>query len=269
MIQRSLLAISISISISLLSCAPAPPPPAPVPAPTGSALAPLQAEAPRAPGAAQSASADAGSAPASCPAGMALLPGGEGYLGGAKVKIKPFCLDQTEVTAEAYGTCVKAGKCDGAQTNVCDPYTIGRANQGKLPMVCVDFAQAEKFCAAQEKRLSTTEEWQWAARGGSASGQYPWGNGDIEDRICWSGSVKRDGLCFVGSAPKGDSPQGVHDLLGSVAEWTHGKGDATSGNRFAQGGSYKDADKAALTRQASFKSGYRAGFVGFRCAKGM
>jgi formylglycine-generating enzyme required for sulfatase activity len=61
----------------------------------------------------------------------------------------------------------------------------------------------------------------------------------------------------------------VHDLLGGVFEWTTTKFDATSGNRFVRGGSWKDGDKPLfhVARQGAFKTTYRCGFVGIRCAK--
>lgn len=203
---------------------------------------------------------------------MAFIPGGEyafGQTNKEQVSVKPFCLDVTEVTTDAYTACVKAGKCDGSYTTVCDPSTAGKDGRGKLPMVCVDFIQAEKYCAAQDKRLPSSEEWEWAARGASANAQHPWGDGDIGDQICWSGKGKRDLPCEVASFPKGDSPQGVHDLLGGVFEWTTSRFDATTANRIVRGGSWKDGDKPlfAVARQGAFKTTYRCGFVGIRCAK--
>jgi formylglycine-generating enzyme required for sulfatase activity len=203
---------------------------------------------------------------------MAYIPGGEyvyGQTTKAKVTVQPFCLDVTETTTDAYDACVKAGKCDGGYLTVCDPYTHGKEGRGKLPMVCVDFPQSEKYCAAQGKRLPSGEEWEWAARGASATATHPWGEADIADQICWSGKTKRELPCEVGSFPQGDSPQGVHDLLGGVFEWTTSKTDATSVNRLVRGGSWKDGDKPlfGVARQGSFKTSYRCGFVGIRCAK--
>src|SRR5262249_34032160 len=150
------------------------------------------ASAAPAPTAAPSAAPAAGDAP-KCPEGMAYIPGGEYVFGQTtkeKVTIKPFCLDVNETTTDAYDACVKAGKCDGSYLTVCDPSTHGKEGRGKLPMICVDFPQAEKYCAAQDKRLPATEEWEWAARGASATATHPWGEADIGDQICWSGKTK-------------------------------------------------------------------------------
>ena len=243
---------------------PAPPPPAPPPPAADPTVAPISTIAPPA-------SVHPAEPPSPCPEGMALIPGGE-YVFGVlkeKVTIKPFCLDVNETTADGYAACVKAGKCDGGYTTVCDPSTYSKEGRGKLAMVCVDFPQAEKYCAAQDKRLSSTEEWEWAARGASATREHPWGEGDLGDQLCWSGKSKRELPCEVGSFPKGDSPQGVHDLLGGVFEWTTTKNDASTANRIVHGGSWKDGDKPlfGVARQGAFKTTYRCGFVGIRCAR--
>jgi formylglycine-generating enzyme required for sulfatase activity len=205
---------------------------------------------------------------------MAYIPGGEFVFGAtkkeqAKVTVQPFCIDVSETTADAYDACVKAGKCDATRLGVCDPSTYGKEGRGKMPMVCVDFPQAEKYCAAQDKRLLTAEEWEWAARGASATSNHPWGEGEVDDQVCWSGKSARSVPCDVGSFPKGDSPQGVHDLLGGVREWTTTKTDGVSSNRYARGGSWTDNNKALfdVSHHGIFKASYRCGFVGIRCAK--
>lgn len=271
--QLPLLVLSLSHCAAPPPAAPAADPPAaPPPAAAGNTAPPAASAAPTAAPAASAAPAAEAKPANACPDGMAFIPGGEyvfGQTAKEKVSVKPFCIDLTEVTTDAYEACVKTGKCDGSFTTVCDPSTRGQKDRGKLPMVCVDFIQAEKYCSAVEKRLPTTEEWEWAARGASASASHPWGDGDISDQICWSGKGKRDLPCAVGSFPKGDSPQGVHDLLGGVFEWTTSKHDATSANRMVRGGSWKDGDKPlfAVARQGAFKTTYRCGFVGIRCVK--
>jgi formylglycine-generating enzyme required for sulfatase activity len=202
---------------------------------------------------------------------MALIPGGEYVFGifKEKVTVKPFCLDVNEVSADAYAACVKAGKCDASYLDVCDPKTYATAGRGKMSMVCVDFTQAEKYCAAYDKRLPSTEEWEWAARGGAEARSHPWGAAPLGDQLCWGGKTKRDMPCEVGSFPAGDNPQGVHDLLGGVLEWTTSRNDATTSTRIVRGGSWKDGDPALfkVDRQGAFKTTYRCGFLGIRCAK--
>lgn len=250
--------------------APAPPEPPAPPSTTGVAAAPAAPGATAVPASVEPAP-PAPPAPSPCPEGMALISGGDYVFGPTKEKVtvKPFCLDVNEVTVGAYATCVNAGKCDKSFVTVCDPITYGKDGTEKLPMACVDFKQAETYCAAQGARLPSAEEWEWAARGGAEARKRPWGDGDLGDQLCWLGKEKRTGPCAVGSFPAGNNPQGVHDLLGNVGEWTTSRSDATSSIRYARGGSWKDSAKELfrVDRPGVFKATYRCGFVGIRCAK--
>ena len=285
-VRRTLLVLTsvISVVASTACSGPAEPAPGPVtppPAPEPTAAAPVPVESPTtaaratppaptaAPTAVASAPPPAPAAPA-CPEGMALVPGGEFVMSAIKQKVtvEPFCLDVNEVTAGAYAECVKAGKCDKTYTNVCDPFNFGVAGKEKQPIVCVDFPQSEAYCKAQGKRLPALEEWEWAARGGAEGRIFPWGNDAPADQLCWSGKDKHDGPCDVGSFPKGDNPQGIHDLSGGVFEWTTTKNDSTSTQRFGRGGSWRDGvpEIVKVARNGSFKTTYRCGFLGIRCA---
>lgn len=250
------------------------------PAPTQSAQAepapsaPAAAAAPESAGAAPVASATpaaAASAPdtGGCPAGMVRIKGGSFKLAAikAQVTVKDYCLDVNLVTTDQYAACVESKKCNDAAVKVCDPSTYGVEGKGNLPMICIDFAQATAYCKAQDKRLPTGEEWEWAARGGPEGWSYPWGNEAPADQLCWSGKTKREGPCPIGSFPAGASPQGVLDLAGNVFEWTTTGNDVVSSARFGRGGSWKDkGDEVKTGKTAVFKTTYRCGFLGIRCA---
>ena len=88
------------------------------------------------------------------------------------VAVASFRLDKTEVTVEAYGECVRAGRCGEPEAYLDErgnyrSFCNWRHPQGRLahPVNCVDFQQAAKFCAWAGKRLPTEEEWEYAARG--------------------------------------------------------------------------------------------------------
>ncbi len=264
-----------TLLLAPLGCSAAPPPePAPVaPEPAAPPVASAPPVAPEPAPIASAAPAVATAEPPAkgpCPAGMVLIPGGEYVFGllKEKVTVKSFCLDVNEVTSVEYAACVKGGKCDASFVTACDPSTYEKPGQEKMPMVCVDFKQAESYCSAQNKRLASTEEWEWAARGEGEGRKHPWGAAEPSDQLCWSGKGARPGPCAVGSFPAGDNPQGVHDLLGGTGEWTTSRQDASSSNRIGRGASWKDGDRNMFKadRQGSFKVNYRCGFLGIRCA---
>ncbi|WP_169796758.1 formylglycine-generating enzyme family protein [Chondromyces crocatus] len=269
------------VGMTIGGCSGAPEhPAAPVTAKAAPAATPetsVTPEAPAAPPAAPEASATPSAVepppppPSRCPANMVEVPGGEFSMGKAKQKVTvaPFCLDVNETTADEYAACVKGGGCDENRVKVCDGATYGKPELGKHPMVCVDFNQAEAYCKAQQKRLVSTEEWEWAARGGTEDRYYPWGNDEPGDQACWGGKAGTRALsCEVGSFPQGDSPLGIHDLGGNVYEWTTAASDKTSTVRQGRGGSWRDSAKDLFRndRPFIFKTTYRCGFLGIRCA---
>jgi formylglycine-generating enzyme required for sulfatase activity len=184
------------------------------------------------------------------------------------VTVKGFCMDLTEVTAEAYGSCVKNGQCTadhltGSNAN------YGVAARGKHPINFVDWGQATTYCRAQGKRLPTEEEWEWAARGANEGRTFPWGDAAPDAQLCWSGISKRTGTCAVGSFPGGDSPHGIHDLAGNVWEWTSSNFDDTPAARVARGGCWYDDFPSSVRARLRSRSppASRNGDLGFRCAR--
>lgn len=204
-----------------------------------------------------------------CAAGMVRIKGGSYKLAAikAQVTVKDFCLDVNLTTTDQYASCVQGKKCNDGAVKVCDPSTYGVEGKGNLPMICVDFNQATDYCKSQNKRLPSGEEWEWAARGGAEGWTYPWGNDAPTDQLCWSGITKRDGPCPIGSFPKGANPQGVLDLAGNIFEWTTTGNDVVSSARFGRGGSWRDSkDEVKAGKTAVFKTTYRCGYLGIRCA---
>ncbi len=200
-----------------------------------------------------------------CPAGMGYVPAGAFRMGSDdgkgdeqpvhEVQVAAFCLDLTEVTAEAYGDCVQRGECRPAESTVnwqgiaddvknresvtCTAYS---RSGGGLPMNCISWDASDAYCRAAGKRLPTEPEWEYAAGGGAEHRTYPWGNTPPRasllnacDRSCAEAALKQGGedqkplfdeddgapaLSPVGRYPLGDSKFGMHDMAGNVWEWT-------------------------------------------------
>jgi formylglycine-generating enzyme required for sulfatase activity len=210
---------------------------------------------------------------------MVFVPGGEFFKGqepndegmeaGKVVAIRPFFIDVTEVTVSAYKTCVGAKACvsDDHDRKGCNLANAkGRPDH---PINCVSWEMANAFCSWRRARLPTAAEWERAARNGDRR-KYPWGNSKpTTTQACW----RKQGTCPVGTT-KGQSPYGVLDLAGNVAEWTSTAADVLPGPGYVvKGGGFSrdplDTDGAGLRVDVDHPAAASdAGIdMGFRCAR--
>jgi formylglycine-generating enzyme len=191
---------------------------------------------------------------------------------GAAVSVASFWLDKTEVTAWDYRSCVRAGKCSEKDI-VCDEHATYGSQKKDYPINCVDHSQATAYCAFVGKRLPTTEEWEWAARGGARGSKYPWGDAEPSDQLCWkrlnNSTAKGEGTCSVGSFPAGNTPDGIADLMGNVTEWTSTPNPNFDTLKIVRGHNWSDFDPAAIRidpHSGGISSNLHVDGVGFRCA---
>lgn len=192
-----------------------------------------------------------------CPNGTVLLPAGrlERALPSKQVSVRlsAYCLDQNEVTAAAYASCVADNRCTRPTNKVSWPRikpreaktypalcTFGKPDRENHPINCVNWDAAAAFCKAQGKRLPTEAEWEYAASGGERVTRYPWGADDPTSQhlnACDEGCRafgKQSGTSLVAllatddghahTAPvasyeQGKSAAGAYDLAGNVREW--------------------------------------------------
>ncbi len=130
------------------------------------------------------------------------------------VFVKSFWIDQTEVTQEMYALCDDPG----CEKPTC---TLDGTN---MPVVCVNWKNANAYCQWAGRRLPTEVEWEKAARGTDGS-LYPWGNdaATCDYAVMDDGGGNGCGLGSspwqVGSIPAGISPYGAYDMAGNVWEW--------------------------------------------------
>jgi formylglycine-generating enzyme required for sulfatase activity len=127
----------------------------------------------------------------------------------------PFAIGKYEVTVQQWNACVDAGSCQ----------KVAQAANANAPVRDVSWDDAQQYlkwlstASGQQYRLPTEAEWEYAARGGTAT-RYWWGeqmaNGKANCKDCgqpWS----NEGPANVGSFAA--NPYGLHDTSGSVWEW--------------------------------------------------
>ncbi len=225
---------------------------------------------------------------------MLLVPAGELDMGSTdgedderpvhRVRVARFEIDPTEVTTEAYGACVKAGRCQPASTFHTSCNGTG-PEVAHHPVNCVTWAMASAFCQWRNARLPTEEEWEFAARG-PQSRRYPWGDELRTDGSCWKRPPGKPRTCPVGAFPADTSPFGLLDMAGNVSEWTQSPYCPYDSDRAGSaGGSASSACKPGarvikgascdMTLDTWLRSSYRdfvgeneSGYnLGFRCAR--
>src|SRR5262245_1421625 len=172
-----------------------------------------------------------------------------------EVQVKPFRIARAAVTNGAFAEFVEAGGYQKREywsdrgwiwreaTAADHPVYWERRSGGRwfqrifdqhaplresLPVIHVNWYEAEAYCKWANRRLPTEAEWEMAAawepgRGGheiaAEKRMFPWGDElPSPDRanLDWS----RAGCIDVGALPAGDSAFGCRQMIGNVWEWT-------------------------------------------------
>lgn len=203
------------------------------------------------------------------------------------VTLSPFILDVKEVTVARYRACVGAGDCmppSSASDQGCT-YTAASGDQDRLPVTCVSWSDAMRFCNYDGgRRLPTEAEWERAA-GGTTSTTYAWGDDVSCVNAVFGGNVQcpeHGGLLPkpVGSAPRGASREGAFDLTGNAWEWvadwfgpypttpvTDPTGPNNGATRVLRGGNWQTPPAQAAAFMRRVESPNAIGPTSFRCAR--
>ncbi len=293
-----------------------------------SAASPGPATTADSPAAAASAPASAAPAvPPTCPERMVQIPAGQFFQGSdakdALANEKPahnvtlgsYCIDLYEVTTREYKACSDSGKCKRAASEVEWPKmtpaekktysplcNIDDPDKTDHPINCVNWQMASTYCKAQDKRLPTEAEWEYATRGPDGR-VYPWGdeeptaqhlNACGTECVTWGKQNKAqlmalykedDGFATtapVGKFEKGRSRFGPYDVVGNVWEWVgdwfgdyspvdrkNPTGPESGERRVIRGGAWNGSFASWLRpsfRYAQDPAALSHG-IGFRCAK--
>jgi formylglycine-generating enzyme required for sulfatase activity len=194
----------------------------------------------------------------------------------------PFAIGRTEVTVEQWNACVDAGAC---------PRTSDAARAPNTPARDVSWDDAQLYVkwltkvSGKPYRLPTEAEWEYAARGGTAS-RYAWGDdmrrGSANCKDCGD-PWQADGPAPVASFPA--NAYGLHDMNGSVWEWVEDCWHSTYKNAPAdarawtesfcpvhviRGGSWRDgASYMPTTTRFKYDGSVRHSQNGFRVVRDM
>jgi len=145
--------------------------------------------------------------------------------------VNVFAIARRPVTNEEFAAFVAAASYRPATWTT---GLVDHAAEGLSWADAVAYCRWLSLATARVYRLPDEREWEKAARG-TAGRRWPWGSED--DRL--RANVRESGVgttSRVGAYPGGASPEGLHDLIGNVREWTNSWVDG----RVLRGGSYLD-----------------------------
>lgn len=190
------------------------------------------------------------------------------------ITLSAYAIERSEVTQGQYTACVLDGACDA-------PSCAWDCEQPEMPAGCVNWQQAQDYCAWAERRLPTEAEWEKAARG-SDGALFPWGD-TAPDCTLANMAGCGDSLMAAGSLETGASPYGVLDMAGNMVEMVADWYDASyyesspasdpagpaSGERYAgRGGGFRsEADWLRASKRDWYDVTDSAASLGFRCAR--
>ena len=199
----------------------------------------------------------------------------------AVIVLKPYRLEQFEVTYRQYRRCVEVGGC----STPLDYERFADTTLDAYPIQNVTALQAAEYCQWVGRRLPTELEWERAARG-TTGNAWPWGRtppavGSVQMA---TGTLALDATVPVTTTMAGAAESGFYHLVGNLWEWTASYPtdsyrdydqdwfwDSTNyatlegSDLILRGGSY-DLGIARITEKFLFPAFYTTPSFGFRCA---
>lgn len=200
------------------------------------------------------------------------------------VYLDAYYMDKFEVTVSRYAEFMQL-------TRRAKPVyweQVDTRKHANLPVIGVNWDDAEAYCRWAGKRLPTEAEWEKGARGTDGR-TYPWGNDAPTSTLAnfnkgfVAEKVYDQGLAPVENYEAGKSPYGLHHMAGNVWEWTadwydehyyaksperNPKGPSSGQYRVLRGGSW--SNEPQIVRSA-YRLRYgpmnRYAYFGFRCAQ--
>jgi formylglycine-generating enzyme required for sulfatase activity len=199
-----------------------------------------------------------------------------------EIYLDAFYIDKYEVTVARYAKFLKT--TGGVRApDLWQEASLAGANE--MPVVGVDWHDADAYCKWAGRRLPTEAEWEKAARGTDGRA-YPWGNDEPTSLRAnfgkFSESPYKGALVPVGRREASSSPYGAQDLAGNAAEWVADwfaegftRGDVRNpkgpeggkGKVIRGGGWYDPPDRLKSSWRMHANPDHRDDDVGFRCAK--
>lgn len=197
------------------------------------------------------------------------------------VRVGPFALDATEVPTALFEVYRGLAAWTGDTRNPVPPVHLGQLEPGGLPVGGVSAVVADRFCAFLGKRLPHVDEWERAASTHPHVRHIAGAVDFVAETTPCEANLEGDADGYRFAAPVGRiagdvTPEGVHDLLGNVSEWTADTATPEerdvagyAGLRMVLGADWstpRDAPPTDLMWANTRPASYAVYGLGFRCA---
>ena len=200
-----------------------------------------------------------------------------------KVTLRPFLIDQCEVSNADYLTFIESFAADQPEQRLAHTprhWKVGPEGRARPapeqmdhPVTGVTWRDADAYARFVGKRLPSEDEWEVACRGREALA-YPWGEQYVDGR-CNDAKLNLGTTVAVTRFEEGASPFKALNLAGNVAEWTC---SLEEGETFTElpsniaavvvrGGHYQSPSDnvGGLFRWVAPGGSSREPYLGFRC----
>lgn len=197
----------------------------------------------------------------------------------SKIDLYAFAIDRFEVSNAWFAPFQAMHAITGFATPT---YYEPSSGLPTAPVTAIDAYEAEAYCRFMGKRLPSDREWTKAARGGlTIDGVdnphprrlYPWGT--PLQPSCTNMQGEQDGFDWVAPVDAmacGDSPYGIRQMSGNVAEWIAGDSALPPEQlRHVRGGavnSPRDLEQATTVFRNAREGRYFDFAIGVRCVQG-
>ena len=108
---------------------------------------------------------------------------------------------------------------------------------------CKEFIEKLNQLTGQKFRMPTEDEWEYAARGGSKSGNFKFSGGDVIGKVGWYSKNAESATHQV--ATKSPNELGIYDMSGNVWEWCADPYEGIESLQYViRGGCFTDTSQA-------------------------
>ncbi len=179
------------------------------------------------------------------------------------------------MTNEQYNRCVAQYACIGSGYATFPEY-----NGSSLPVVGIDWYDAQNYCTWAGGQLPTEAQWEFAARGHDGN-FFPWGNNAPNCRLDHVENCGGDPISVFKLPTAGQSWVGAVGMAGNASEWVadwydfsyysyspelNPIGPESGEKKVVRGGAWSsNAITGRSARRAYLSPDHRYAFYGFRC----